>query len=412
MQMETPYPIRQSGIEVRDRRDPSIKGLTTGQIRWHAGRELAAVRLTNGEIKFVPLEYLEPLPKHETRARAFAVGRTVGPRDLARHLLSEKISGRLTDVYYSMESGRAEFFPHQFRPILRFVESTVGRILIADEVGLGKTISSIYVWKELQARIAARRLLVICPAVLRPKWKLELRERFSIEAKIVDAIDLREELETTHRDTAHGFALIGGLEGLRSRRRSEAETSRAPRQRLMRWLQENPSSSEFSAFDLVIVDEAHAARNPNTANYHFIEALRDASAHLVLLTATPIQTHSENLFNLLKLIDPDRFLSSDTFEQARRANISIIGAINALQSVPVDFEAFEKHLKGGNRGTSFSTRQGLDRTGQKSRGGLGPRNTGAYGENAGISLAFGRRHGPHPQTRGVQEPRPTRPMDP
>jgi SNF2 family DNA or RNA helicase len=337
--------IRQPDIEVRDCRDPSVKGTTTGQFRSHAGRELAGVRLANGEIKFVPVEYLEPLPRHETRAQAFAARRTGSQNDLARHLLAEKISGRLTDVYYSMESGKAEFFPHQFRPILTFVESTIGRILVADEVGLGKTISAIYIWKELQARAAARRLLVVCPAVLRPKWRTELRERFSIEAKFVDATDLREELETTHRDTGHGFALIGGLEGLRSRHRTEDEPARRPRQKLMQWLQDNPSSSELSPFDLVIVDEAHAARNPNTANHHFIEALRDASAHLVLLTATPIQTHSENLFNLLKLVDPDRFVSADTFEQARRANISIIGAVNALQRVPADFEAFEQHLE-------------------------------------------------------------------
>ena len=62
--------------------------------------------------------------------------------------------------------------------------------LIADEVGLGKTISAIYIWKELQARAGARRLLIICPAVLRDKWKLELRNRFSIEAQIVDAATL------------------------------------------------------------------------------------------------------------------------------------------------------------------------------------------------------------------------------
>ena len=47
---------------------------------------------------------------------------------------------------------RRDFFPHQFRPVLQFVEFSVGRILVADEVGLGKTISAIYIWTELQAR--------------------------------------------------------------------------------------------------------------------------------------------------------------------------------------------------------------------------------------------------------------------
>ena len=117
-----PIDIRQADIEVRDRRDTSVRGTTTGQIRRHAGRDLAGVRLINGETKFVPLEHLELLPKHETRVEAFAAQRTGGPTELVRHLLAEKISGKLTDVYYSMESGKAEFFPHQFRPVLTFVE--------------------------------------------------------------------------------------------------------------------------------------------------------------------------------------------------------------------------------------------------------------------------------------------------
>ena len=341
---DEPNDVRKAGVAVRDSRDVSIRGTTTGQVRAHAGRELAGVRLFNGEIRFVPLQSLEPLPVHESRIDAFVARRTGGPIDLARHLLGEKISGRLTDVYYSMESGRAIFFSHQFRPVLKFVEFTIGRILVADEVGLGKTISAIYIWKELQAREGARRLLVICPAALREKWKEELRSRFSIEAQIVDAAELLEQLESTHRDTGRGFALIGSFEGLRSRRRTD-NTSNRPRQRLMKWLQDNPSKSDFAPFDLVVIDEAHTARNPDTANYHFAEALRDASSHLVLLTATPIQTQRENLFNLLRLVDPDRFVSIDTFEQARRANISVIGAVNALLNVPTDLEAFQRNLE-------------------------------------------------------------------
>jgi superfamily II DNA or RNA helicase len=342
---DQPIDARRSGIEVRDCRNPSSRGVTTGEVRSHAGRQLALIRLINGETQFVPIDFLEIIPRHESRVEAFAAQRTGGPRELARHLLAEKISGRLTDVYYSMGSGKADFFPHQFRPVLQFVESTVGRILVADEVGLGKTISAIYIWKELQARAGARRLLVICPAVLRDKWKLELRNRFSIEAQIVDAATLEEHLENSRRDSLKAYTLIGSLEGLRSRRRIQEGQARAPRQRLMQWLQDNPATSEFAPIDLVIIDEAHAARNPETANFHFCDALRESTAHLVLLTATPIQTHSENLFNLLRLVDPERFVTVDTFEQARRANISIIGAINALLGLPPDRDAFQRCIK-------------------------------------------------------------------
>ena len=244
-----------------------------------------------------------------------------------------------------MGSGKADIFPTNSGRSCNLSKSPIGQILVADEVGLGKTISAIYIWKELQARAGARRLLIICPAVLRDKWKLELRNRFSIEAQIVDAATLEEHLENSRRDSLKAYTLIGSLEGLRSRRRIQEGQARAPRQRLMQWLQDNPATSEFAPIDLVIIDEAHAARNPDTANHHFCDALRESAAHLVLLTATPIQTHSENLFNLLRLVDPERFVTADTFEQARRANISIIRAVNALLSLPPDRDAFHRNIE-------------------------------------------------------------------
>lgn len=221
-------------------------------------------------------------------------------------------------------------------------------MLIADEVGLGKTISAIYIWKELQARGDTRRLLVICPAALKDKWRYELLKRFGIEAQPVDANALSKDVEITLRDPLHSFVRIGSLEGLRSRQLDEGDELRTPRQRLMRQLQDHPAG-DFSLFDLVIVDEAHAARNADTANYHFVEAVRDAAASLVMLTATPLQTHSENLFNLLRLVDPDRFVSLETFEQARRANIPIIESLNALLRTPPDCEGFRLHLEAASR---------------------------------------------------------------
>lgn len=337
-----------SGVKVRHAENPSKVGETTGEVRFRAGRNVATIRLTNGELTYIPVDQLESLPHHESRVEAFASRRTGGAIELARQLLLEKISGDLTDVYYSMGSGKAEFHPHQFRPVLKYIESTGRRLLIADEVGLGKTISAIYIWKELQARGDARRLLIICPAALKDKWQYELLNRFGIEAQPVDADALCRDVEITLRDPLHSFVRIGSLEGLRNRQLDEDDEVRTPRQRLMRELQDHPAG-DFSLFDLVIVDEAHAARNADTANYHFVEAVRDAAASLVMLTATPLQTHSENLFNLLHLVDPDRFVSLETFEQARRANIPIIESLNALLRTPPDREAFRLHLESAAR---------------------------------------------------------------
>jgi superfamily II DNA or RNA helicase len=337
-----------SGIKVRHAQNPSKVGETTGEVRTRAGRDVATIRLANGEVTYIPVDQLECLPRQESRIEAFALGRTGGPAELARQLLAEKVSGDLTDVYYSMGSGKAQFHPHQFRPVLKYVESTGRRLLIADEVGLGKTISAIYIWKELQARGDARRLLVICPAALKDKWQYELLNRFGIEARSVDAGALCTDLEIALRDPLYSFVRIGSLEGLRSRQLNEDDEVRTPRQRLMRQLQDH-AAGDFSLFDLVIVDEAHAARNAETANYHFVEAVRDATASLVMLTATPLQTHSENLFSLLRLVDPDRFVSLETFEQARRANIPIVESLNALLRTPPDREGFRLHLEAASR---------------------------------------------------------------
>ena len=123
-----------------------------------------------------------------------------------------------------MEASQTDFYAHQFKPVLKFLNSPVGRLLIADEVGLGKTIEAMYIWKELQARADARRLLIVCPAMLRQKWQDDLRQRFNIFAEIVDARELllraRTCLETQQ---AQPFACIVSLEGLRPGRNWEDE---------------------------------------------------------------------------------------------------------------------------------------------------------------------------------------------
>src|SRR6266446_2376819 len=127
-----------AGVKVRHVQNTSKVGETTGEVRFRAGRDVATIRLANGELTYIPVDQLESLPRLESRIDAFKSGRTGGPAELARQLLLEKVSGDLTDVYYSMGSGKADFHPHQFRPVLKYVESTGRRILIADEVGLGK----------------------------------------------------------------------------------------------------------------------------------------------------------------------------------------------------------------------------------------------------------------------------------
>jgi SNF2 family DNA or RNA helicase len=143
-------------------------------------------------------------------------GKLGTPDDLRRILTFEKVKGELTNIFYSMESSNTDFYPYQFKPILKFLDSPVSRLLIADEVGLGKTIEAMYIWKELQAREDARRLLIVCPAMLRDKWRDDLRNLFNIDAEIIGAKELLEKTQlVTQKGNQISFVYIASLEGLR-----------------------------------------------------------------------------------------------------------------------------------------------------------------------------------------------------
>ncbi len=293
----------QPGQDVRMRANPGRRGKTTGKVRRTGTRTLVEVQFGPAEKIYKPKNLLEPCSDEESIEELLRQGRFGGPDDLRRILTFEKIKGQLTNVFYSMESSQTDFYAHQFKPVLKFLDSPVGRILIADEVGLGKTIEAMYIWKELQTRADARRLLIVCPAMLRQKWKDDLAQRFNIFAKIVDARDLLSRtklcLETQRNQS---FACIASLEGLRPSGNWEDSSAKNTRAEFARLLDANPAGDDFGLFDLAIIDEAHYLRNAATASNRVGQLIRDASHHLLLLTATPVQIDSSNLYQLLRLI--------------------------------------------------------------------------------------------------------------
>jgi SNF2 family DNA or RNA helicase len=95
-----------------------------------------------------------------------------------RELLLVKLKTPLADHLYGAYASRTEFQVYQFKPALKFLGNPDQRILIADEVGLGKTIEAGIIYLELQARLDLSRVLVICPPALKYKWQDEMRSRF------------------------------------------------------------------------------------------------------------------------------------------------------------------------------------------------------------------------------------------
>jgi superfamily II DNA or RNA helicase len=335
-----------AGQEVRIRANPGLRGVTTGKVQRMGTRLLVQIQFGPNEKSYKPYSLLEPCGQTEDVPTLFQQGRFGGADDLRRILSFEKVKGHLTNVFYSMEASNTDFFPHQFKPVLKFLESPTGRLLIADEVGLGKTIEALYIWKELQARADARRLLILCPAVLRQKWRDDLRQRFNIIAEITDAQGLLNKLRgVLEHDSRYPFVCIASLEGLRPSSNWDNELAQGARAELARLLDRHPATDETSLFDLVVVDEAHYLRNPATANHRIGQLLRDAARHFILLTATPIQLHSNNLYQLLRLISPEDFFDPLIFQEMLTANRPVVNALRLIWNNPPDYSAAQQELK-------------------------------------------------------------------
>ncbi len=338
-----------SGQEVRVKANPGHRGTTTGKTRASGTRLLVQVQFSPNEKSYKPYNLLELCGEPEGLFALLEQGKFSGADDLRRILTFEKVKGQLTNIFYSMESSHTDFYPHQFKPVLKFLESPVGRLLVADEVGLGKTIEAIYIWKELQARADARRLLIICPAILREKWRDDLQQRFNIIANLTNAQALLGEVKhVLQSQYQHPFVCIASLEGLRPSANWEDETTSGAKAELARLLDNNnnnnPAADELSVFDLVIIDEAHYLRNQATANHRLGQLVRDAARHLVLLTATPIQTQNNNLYQLLKIVSPEDFFDETIFHQMLEANAPLIRALRSLWSHPPNFSTAKREL--------------------------------------------------------------------
>lgn len=352
------------GQQVRIKNNPSKKGLTTGKVRKSAGRILVEVKFGTNEKSYKQYEQLELYQENVSIRDLLAQGKFGKPEDLRRILTLEKVKGELTNIFYSMEASNTDFYPYQFKPVLKFLDSPVSRLLIADEVGLGKTIESMYIWKELQAREDARRLLIVCPAMLRDKWRDDLKNLFNIDAEIVGAKELLQKVKlVTQKGNQISFIYIASLEGLRVKNWNEKDKNKrekkGARYELARLLERNSRDYEevninnIDIFDFVIIDEAHYLRNSETANNKFAQLLRDTSKNLILLTATPIQIRSENLYQLLKLISPNDFFDQRTFEEMLQENKSIINALRLMWKTSPNLDEIRDVIKEASKSDYF-----------------------------------------------------------
>lgn len=271
------------GDEITRATDPAARGIIVGERRMSDGSVQYEVAWTaDGRRSWMEARRL-------VRMEPYAFGWTTAA-DFLCDLALLKFFHEFSDVLFSIGASRTEFLVYQFKPVLQFIQQSPHGLLIADEVGLGKTVEAALILRELLARGQVERLLVVCPANLRRKWQGELRQRFGIELREMRSRDFRELADRFAREGRWPrFSAVTSLEGLRQ---TDFEQT----------LQETGVN-----LDLVIVDEAHHLRNPETRSFALGETLSDLSDHIILLSATPIQTGRSDLLSLLQLVDPAEF---------------------------------------------------------------------------------------------------------
>jgi len=201
-----------------------------------------------------------------------------------------------------------EIEDYQLDPVVRAIQMPRVSLLIADDVGLGKTIEAGMVALELIIRHRARRILVVCPSALQIQWRDQMRDKFGLDFRIVDSSlmrDLRRRRGIHVNPWSHFPRLITSIDFLKRERplRLFRETSPAPGEPIY------PRK-----YDLLIVDEAHNCAPSGVGNYAAdslrTQALRELVPHFehkLFLTATPHNGYRESFSALLELLDNQRF---------------------------------------------------------------------------------------------------------
>ena len=331
------------GQRVRIKTAPDRIGVLTDDVQEIAGKKRWLVQFADGPQR-IPERNLELVQENESLDDLIHKGNYGRASNLRAAITHARLTGRLADVIYSMESTNTEFYAYQFKPVLNFLDSPSNGILIADEVGLGKTIEAGLIWTELRARMDANRLLIICPAVLREKWAAELLHRFGVRADICNAGELLKKLKDNSKREGK-LAVIASIQGIRPPRgwRTEDNSKKSNAAQLARFIDDESTLREL--FDCVIIDEAHYLRNQESQTNKLAKLIRPATKYIVLLSATPIQLKSEDLFNLLNIIDGENFEFKRAFDDVLTANRPLMSLASILRSGKCTVEDLVDGLK-------------------------------------------------------------------
>jgi SNF2 family DNA or RNA helicase len=233
-----------------------------------------------------------------------------------------KVRNSTNNTLSTLLASRTIFKPYQYKPLVKLLNSPTRKILIADEVGLGKTIEAGHILLELAGRQELKNALIVCPKSLKEKWKFEMEEKFNFYFKIM--ANRKELVSALNHSIATGedFKAIVTYDNVRVKPMIEDNS-----------IEQNPFLQAIESaglfFDLLICDEAHYLRNINL-RHRGIKKVLEVSKACVFLTATPLMTGIENLYNLIKLIDEKAYYRWEEFQNAVSINKPFIKAVSRL----------------------------------------------------------------------------------
>lgn len=218
-----------------------------------------------------------------------------------------KIKNETSEGILSKLSSGIIPLPHQLHVLNRALSNNNVRYILADEVGLGKTIEAGLIIKELKTRGLIKRILVVCPTGLVTQWSLEMQDKFNEKFHVILPEDYDTIRKITGNEDVYGQfdQVISPMDSIKPLERRVGWTE----EKIAEYNEERIYSIINSGWDLVVIDEAHrvAGSSGEVARYKLGNLLAAASPYLLLLTATPHNGKTEPFLRLIRLVDEKAF---------------------------------------------------------------------------------------------------------
>jgi SNF2 family DNA or RNA helicase len=229
------------------------------------------------------------LPPPPLESAAIAAG-SLADYFLRRGLQELRLAQSFEDLVCLPSLTGVDSYVYQHETVRRVLRHFKGRALLADEVGLGKTIEACLVLKEYWARGMVRKALVLVPPSLVSQWKGELTEKFGFAPASPDGAEFRRDPERFWKNEPLVVASIA-----------------------MARLEPHASALAGTPWDMVIVDEAHCLKNRASANWKLVDSLD--KKFILMLTATPVENNLIELYNLITLLKPGLLATESEFRK-------------------------------------------------------------------------------------------------